>query len=113
MFHLLGNTDTSSVSVILDRNVYYLSAWAGESSSLSHESVDAVLACLEDAYADPANGSYAQAFGSGFTRGAEAVSSCISAGVGPGLFMIERIICNVGFRMSASRAVNNLKKLLK
>lgn len=33
--------------------------------------------------------------------------------VGPGLFMIERIICNVGFRMSASRAVNNLKKLLK
>ena len=71
-----------------EEDVYYLSAWAGEASSLSRESVDAVLACLEDAYADPANGSYAQAFGSGFARGAEAVSSRVSAGAGAGLFVV-------------------------
>ena len=33
--------------------------------------------------------------------------------VAPALFIIERIVCNIGFRMSASRAVNTLKKLLK
>lgn len=33
--------------------------------------------------------------------------------VGPGLLLIERVVCGIGFRVSASRAANNLKKLLK
>lgn len=70
---------------------YYLAARAGESSSLSREDVSKLLACLEDAYADPANETYAQAFGAGFRQGAKAVSPGAS-GVGLllllGLFLL-------------------------
>lgn len=51
---------------------YYLSAQAG--GALSEEDISSLLSCIERAYADPANASYADAFGAGFRLGAEALS---------------------------------------
>ena len=53
---------------------YFLSGRTGKTSALSAADVEAVLACLEAAYADPANRSDAEAFGAGFAQGAEETS---------------------------------------
>ena len=68
-------------------DAYYLSARAGGTSALSQEDVAKVLNALEAAYADSANGTYAEAFGAGFTRGAKAVTATVSAGGGAGLLL--------------------------
>ncbi len=53
---------------------YYLAARTGKESALSAQDVDYLLSCLEKAYADPANGTYAAAFGAGFDQAAEELS---------------------------------------
>ena len=68
-------------------DAYYLSARAGGTSALSQEDVAKVLNALEAAYADSANGTYAEAFGAGFARGAKAVTATVSAGGGVGLLL--------------------------
>lgn len=68
-------------------DAYYLSARAGGTSALSQEDVAKVLNALEAAYADSANGTYAEAFGAGFARGAKAVTATVSAGGGAGLLL--------------------------
>lgn len=55
-------------------SVYYLSARTGADSPLTEGDTARLLSCIESAYADPANDSYAAAFGAGFVRGAEALS---------------------------------------
>ncbi len=54
---------------------YFLSGCTGRQSALTAADVEAVLSCLETAYADPANRSYAEAFGAGFAQGAEQTSA--------------------------------------
>ena len=61
---------------------YFLSGRTGKTSALSAADVEAVLACLEAAYADPANRSYAEAFGAGFQQGAKQASARGTAGAG-------------------------------
>ncbi len=66
-----------------EENTYYLSARTGEGSALSAADVSRVLSCIEKAYADPANVSYAAAFGAGFAQGArELAVSSPTRGVG-------------------------------
>ncbi len=55
-----------------EEGVYYLSAQAG--GALTEDDLSRFLAAMERAYADPANGSYAAAFGAGFRQGAEELS---------------------------------------
>lgn len=57
-----------------EENEYYLSAKTGEGSSLTDEDLSWLLSCLEKAYADPANETYAEAFGAGFARGGRELS---------------------------------------
>ena len=66
---------------------YYLSACAGAQSALTDEDVSRLLACLEKAYADPANDSYAAAFGAGFRQGAREMSVRTEGGGGAGLLL--------------------------
>jgi len=61
---------------------YYLVARAGGTASLSVENVEKILTCLETAYADPANETYAEAFGAGFREAAKALPSAAGSGVG-------------------------------
>lgn len=71
-------TDGGHVLVVYDEweeGTYYLSARAGEGSGLSQEDVAYLLSAIETAYADPANASYAAAFGAGFSGGAQALST--------------------------------------
>ena len=70
-------TDGGHVLVVYDEweeNEYYLSAKTGEGSSLTDEDLSRLLSCLEKAYADPANDTYAEAFGAGFARGGRELS---------------------------------------
>ena len=53
---------------------YYLSARTGAGSALTASDVSFLLSCIEKAYADPDNRTYAEAFGSGFARAAEELS---------------------------------------
>ena len=71
-------TDGGHVLVVYDEweeGTYYLSARAGEGSGLSQEDVAYLLSAIETAYADPANASYAAAFGAGFSGGVQALST--------------------------------------
>lgn len=70
-----------------EESTYYLSARAGAQTGLSREDVSLVLSCLEKAYADPANRTYADAFGAGFSEGARELSRDTAAGVGVGLLI--------------------------
>lgn len=56
-------------------DAYYLTARTGGESALTAADAARLLACLEQAYADPANGSYADAFGAGFRRGGRELSA--------------------------------------
>ena len=66
------------------KDTYYLSAQTGEESALTGVDVSLVLSCIEKAYADPANSSYADAFGDGFVQGAKKISSKEGSGSGAG-----------------------------
>lgn len=66
---------------------YYLSAWAGAGSALTDADVSRLLSCLEKAYADPANASYAAAFGAGFRQGAREMSVKTEGKGGAGLLL--------------------------
>lgn len=71
-------SDGDHVLVVYDEweeGTYYLSARAGEGSGLSQEDVAYLLSAIETAYADPANASYAAAFGAGFSGGVQALST--------------------------------------
>lgn len=57
-----------------EEGVYFLSAQAGEGDALGYEDIDALLAAIEQAYADPGNVTYADAFGAGFRQAAEALA---------------------------------------
>lgn len=71
-----------------EEGTYYLTARAGEGSGLSQQSVAKILSCLETAYADPANETFADAFGTGFRQAAGEVSVKSSRnGVGLLLFL--------------------------
>ncbi len=66
-----------------EENIYYLSARTGEGSALTAADAARLLVCIETAYADPANGTYAEAFGAGFVQGArELADGTGSGGVG-------------------------------
>lgn len=83
-------TDGSHLLVVYDEwaeDGYYLAAWAGETSTLSQEDITKLLACLENAYADPANKTYAEAFGTGFRQGARELPA-VAAGSGVGLLLV-------------------------
>ena len=69
------------------KDAYYLSARAGAQSALSEADVAALLSCIEEAYEDPANSTYAEAFGKGFAQGAKQVSVRASSGSGAGLLL--------------------------
>ena len=58
-----------------EEGTYYLAAEAGAESALTDEDVSRLLTAIEKAYADPANETYADAFGAGFAQGAKAVSA--------------------------------------
>ena len=58
-----------------EEGTYYLAAEAGAESALTDEDVSQLLTAIEKAYADPANETYADAFGAGFAQGAKAVSA--------------------------------------
>ncbi len=69
--------DGSHLLVVYDEwgdDAYYLSAQRGRVSTLTAEDVSVLLSSLEAAYADPANPSYADAFGAGFRQGGEAIA---------------------------------------
>ncbi len=68
-------------------NAYYLSARTGAGSALSSEDVSLLLACIERAYADPANGSYAEAFGAGFREGGLSIAQKEQGSGGVGLLL--------------------------
>ena len=55
-------------------DAYFLSACTGEGSAVSEADLPRLLACLEKAYADPANESYGDAFGAGFRQAAAEMS---------------------------------------
>ena len=68
-------TEAGHLLVLYDEweeGAYYLSA-RGD-GALSEADISLLLACIEKAYSDPANASYAEAFGAGFRLGAEALS---------------------------------------
>lgn len=67
---------------------YYLSAETGMGSALTESDVTALLACIEQAYADPALKTYAEAFGTGFARGGEAVSGSAKTSGGVRLLLV-------------------------
>lgn len=72
---------------------YYLAAQTGPDSPLADEQRALVLSCLEKAYSDPANKTYAAAFGAGFAAAAEALAPARQADgvgllLGMGLLMI-------------------------
>ena len=50
-------------------DAYCLAARTWPLSALTEAEVSLLLSCIETAYADPANGSYAEAFGAGFAEG--------------------------------------------
>ena len=75
---------------------YYLLAKTAENSALSAGDVTTVLACLEAAYADPANKSYAEAFGAGFTQGARKVSAVKGAGGAVTLLILGLVLLCLG-----------------
>ena len=71
-------TDGGHVLVVYDEweeGTYYLAARTGAESALTGEDVSRLLTAIEKAYADPANENYADAFGTGFSQGAKAVSA--------------------------------------
>lgn len=75
---------------------YYLLAKTAENSALSAGDVTTVLACLEAAYADPANKSYAEAFGAGFAQGARKVSAAKGAGGAVTLLILGLVLLCLG-----------------
>ena len=75
---------------------YYLLAKTAENSALSAGDVTTVLACLEAAYADPVNKSYAEAFGAGFTQGARKVSAVKGAGGAVTLLILGLVLLCLG-----------------
>jgi hypothetical protein len=75
---------------------YYLLARTGADSALSDADVTMVLACLEQAYADPANRSYAEAFGAGFAQGARKVSAVKGAGGAMTLLILGLVLLCLG-----------------
>ena len=84
-------SDGGHVLVVYDEweeGVYYLSARAGAGSGLSEEDVAQLLDALETAYADPANRSYAEAFGAGFAQGGRTVSPADRTGSGVVMLLI-------------------------
>ena len=88
-------SDGGHLLVVYDEwedDAYYLAARAGGTSSLSQEAVARVLDALEAAYADAANGTYAEAFGAGFARGAKAVTASVSAGGGVGVLLVLGLV---------------------
>ena len=58
-----------------EEGTYYLAARTGAESALTDEDVSQLLTAIEKAYADPANETYADAFGAGFTRGARDIAA--------------------------------------
>ena len=55
-------------------DAYYLAARAGAGSALNASDTSRLLSCIETAYADPGNDTYADAFGAGFARAAKELS---------------------------------------
>ena len=66
---------------------YYLAGRTGENSAMTAADVSTLLACIEKAYADPDNGSYAAAFGAGFRQGARALPDRREGSGGAGLLL--------------------------
>ena len=71
---------------------YYLTARTGALSALTEADVAALLDCIETAYADPNNGSYAAAFSAGFSEGARRAAAGDRASVGAGLLLALGIV---------------------
>lgn len=67
-------------------DAYYLAARTGAGSALTDAEVSALLGCIEKAYADPANKTYADAFAAGFREGAKAAAG-EEPGGGAGLLL--------------------------
>ncbi len=70
-----------------DEGVYYLSAWTEAGAALSSQDVDELLACIEKAYKDSGNETYAEAFGEGFRQGAKRIAAKGTSGGGAGLLL--------------------------
>ena len=79
-------TDGDHVLVVYDEwgeGAYCLTAQTGTESALLASDVSTLLTCIERAYADPANKTYADAFGAGFSEAAKELTagSGLSGGV--------------------------------
>ena len=88
-------SDGGHLLVVYDEwaeDAYYLSARAGEGSGLSAEDVARLLSCLETAYADPANKTFADAFGAGFGQAAGEMSASAAGSGGAGLLLVLGVV---------------------
>jgi hypothetical protein len=94
-------------------NEYYLSARTGQESALSQNDLSLLLSCIEKAYADPANETYAAAFGAGF-RGASEQLAPSKGSVGPAVLFalggILMLLCLIMFVMLRRRALESRQK---
>ena len=90
--------------------VYYLSARTGEGSALTAADVTQLLSCLEKAYADPTNKTYADAFGAGFRQGAKEMTANGKAGgvgllIGLGVTLMALSVILILFLRKRARAM--------
>lgn len=89
---------------------YYLSGRVNDESALAMTDVVTVLSCLEEAYADPANKSYAQAFGTGFRAASKALTPAAGSGGVTALLIAAGVmlaLCVVLFLLMRRQAINS------
>ena len=80
-----------------EEDIYFLSARAAEGSPLEEADLSRLLDALENAYDDPGNGSYAEAFGAGFAAGGELLAEKTQrSGGGWWLWLLGLILLALG-----------------
>ena len=106
-------TEGDHLLVVYDEwgeSAYYLSGRTGPRSAVSEADVSTLLSCLEEAYADPSNGSYAAAFGAGFKAASRRIApSKGTAGV-TALFVLAGVLlvlCLITVALLRKRALES------
>lgn len=89
---------------------YFLCGRTGQGSALAEAQVTELLSCLEAAYADPDNGSYAEAFGAGFQAAARKIDAAKGSTGPTGLLIaagIMLLVCAALFLMLRRQALES------
>ncbi len=93
-----------------EEGTYYLAARTGAESALTDEDVSRLLTAIEKAYADPANETYADAFGAGFKAASRRIApSKGTAGV-TALFVLAGVLlvlCLITVALLRKRALES------